>query len=401
MYNAICLFNDQFEHIKPVEKALEGKVKFVYKKEWIEEDIQREQPDIVIGINEFHLEIAKCYRIAQTLNIPTLTIQDGILEWRFMFENELYDGNGAGVPMHHPVIADKYACIGYTMANIISSFGNENKVEVVGMPKLDGLKPMQLTPNENRIGVKNVLIITAAKPWFTETQKVVVLEMMLDLKRYFKNNERYNVTWRITKLLDKELDLETSFTSKKTAEITTQINESDIVISTTSTAIIEAMRCGKPVAKIDYFRNPELLPTTWNINKYDDIDYVLYQMSNLSLPMCWHQNFLLSSHCVNSTNAAERMADLVLQMIQHKQESKLPLPKSIIPPTDINGYSFPSPTSLYPHRKVLQSNDMEFLKNRLTRLELRNSLLKKELQRRSLGSLLLSSYSKFLKLIKN
>jgi hypothetical protein len=400
MYTAICLFADQFDHIKPVEDALKGKVNFIYKSDWTEEEIRREVPDIVIGINEFHLEIANCYQAAQSLNIPTLTIQDGILEWRFMFENELYNGNLDGVPMHHPVLADKYACIGYTMANIISSLGNEHKVEVIGMPKLDGLIPIHLSVRSIQKSPKNILIITAAKPWFSEEQKVVVLKMMLDLKIYFQNRKEYNVTWRITKLLDKELNIETSFANKKTSEITAQIYESDIVISTTSTAIIEAMRCGKPVIKIDYFRNPELLATTWNINKYDDIEPVLQQIGNLTPQLCWHQNFLLSSHCVNSTNASERLGELILGMISYKKANTSPLPKNMISCPEVQGYLFPTPSSLYPQREVLKSNDMELLRNRLTRLELRNSILKKELDRRSIGSILLSSYSKFLKIIR-
>jgi hypothetical protein len=397
MLKALCLFRDQLSHIKPVEEALQGKVQFIYDALWDEKIIDIEKPDIVIGINEFHIEVAKCYEKASERNIPTLTMQDGILEWRFMFQNELYDGNESGVPMHHPVLADKYACIGLTLANVIASLGNEHRVEIVGMPKLDQIKPIALKPISH--SKTNVLIITAAKPWFNNEQKKVILTMLSDLKNYFNTHKQYKITWRITKLLDKELNVESSFGTKSTHEIVDQINEADLVISTTSTAILEAMRCGKPVAKIDYFNLPDMLQTAWSIRSHNDIHQTVQQMIAPSEQQCWYQNYLLNTQCVNDTKASNRTAELILKMIQFKKESKEALPSKII---SINkselAFSFPS--DFYPKREVLQHSEMDWLKAKLLRLELRNSLLNKQLNKRGLGHMLVTGYSKILKLIK-
>ena len=397
MYKALCLFRDQYAHIKPVEEALIGKVQFVYDAIWNEEIIEIENPDIVIGINEFHIEIAKCYEKASEKNIPTLTLQDGILEWRFMFQNELYDGNKTGVPMHHPVLADKYACIGLSLANMIASLGNEHRVEIVGMPKLDHIVPKALKPNSEE--KRKILIITAAKPFFNEAQKQVVINMLRDLQRYFNQHSHYEVAWRITKLLDKELNVTSTFETKSTSEIVDQINEADIIISTSSTAILEAMRCGKPVAKIDYFNLPEMLQTVWNIRHHDDISTVLNQMSELNKQECWFQNYLLNMQCLNDTNASKRVGELILKMIALKKESNKPLPSKLIS-VDQNELLFQFPSDFYPNREVFNQSETEWLKAKLTRLELRNSLLNKQLQKRGIGHMLVTMYSKILNLLK-
>jgi hypothetical protein len=394
---ALCLFKDQFAHIKPVELTLNSKVEFVYDEVWDEKIIDEINPDIVIGINEFHIEIARCYQKAQKKNIPTLTIQDGILEWRFMFQNELYSGNEFGVPMHHPILADKYACLGFSLASIIASLGNAHRVEIIGMPKLDTLTPIALQPGKTQ--KKKVLIITAAKPWFDDAQKIVVLNMLYDLKEYFNQQPTYEVTWRITKLLDKELSVQTSFESKSTTEIVDQIREADLIISTTSTAIIEAMRCGKPVAKIDYFNLPDMLQTVWNIKHKNDIELVLQQMSNPSPQHCWYQNFLLNTHCINDANAAERMAELILAMIDFRKKSNTIFPSNMSSVKQ-DSLSFFYPLNFYADREVIQNQDLHWLQTKLIRLELRNSLLQKQLQKRGLGYFILKSYSKILQHVR-
>lgn len=398
MYKALCLFRDQWAHIKPVEAILKQDVEFVYDAIWNESIIDEVKPDIVIGINEFHWEVAKCYKKAQRLNIPTLTLQDGILEWRFMFQNEMYDGNVNGVPMHQPVLANKYACLGLNLANIIAGLGNTNRIEVTGMPKLDSIGIVPLQPNQ--INTAKVLVITAAKPWFDDSQKKVVLQMLQDIKSYFENKTAFQITWRITKLLDKELNVNTTFSKKDSLEIAEQIRAHDIVISTTSTAMLEAMRLGKPVAKIDYFNLPDMLQTVWNIRHKEDFDAVLQQMMSITSQQAWYQNFLLNAQCVNDSLASRRVADLVKAMIVFSKNN----PIEELPTKMVNigreNLVFEFPSNFYPQRKNYNRTDIEWLQAENVRLELRSSFLQKQLERRGLRNMLLSGYSKILKKIR-
>lgn len=399
MYKAICLFRDQYAHIKPVEEALIDQVKFEYLEEWTTEKIKEAKPDIIIGINEFHHEVAYCYELAKSLNIPTLTLQDGILEWRFMFENPIYEGDKQGAPLHFPVLADKYACISPYYAHLIQCLGNEGRVEVTGMPKMDKLPILPYTPDMTPNKRKRVMIITATKPWFKEEQKEVVLEMLTDLKEYFEQNSHIEPVWRITKLLFQELDVNTSFNAKESTELVEQIMSCDAVISMPSTAIIEAMRCGKPVAQIDYFNVPNMVNTTWKISCRNHIDQTIKELLNPEPFKMWMQDTCQHLMCVKDNHAAKRTAELILRMITFSIENKdKPMPEFLLDPIFYEHTHMPlKPKHIFTQRETLQHTDDTWLRAKLMRLELQNQNLKAQVNKKTVSGLLLGLYSKIVK----
>lgn len=403
MYKALCLFRDQYAHIIPVEEKLKGIVDFEYDENWVTEKIKDARPDIIIGINEFHPEVANCYELAKKMSIPTLTIQDGILEWRFMFENPMYDGDEVGVPMHFPVLADKYACISPYYAHIINCLGNQGRVEVTGMPKMDKLPILNYAPLPAANRKKRILIVTATKPWFKEEQKATALQLLLDLKAYFEAHEEYEPVWRVTKLLFKELDVKTTYNSKESKEIVEQIMSCDAVISMPSTAIIEAMRCGKPVAQIDYFNVPNMVHTTWKISGKYQIDEVIKDMLDPEPIKMWMQTSCHDLMCVADSESSSRVARLIVQMIDHsKQHPTINMPDFFMDPIFYAAKS-PSlnPKVFYKQREVLQHNDETWLRGKLMRLELENNKLNARLKKVSLAGIIFSIYGKLMsKVIK-
>src|SRR5690606_26345251 len=120
-------------------------------------------PDILVCVNDFPYEIMRCIDAARAANIPSLVLQDGILEWRCQYENPTF-GFGGGAPQHQPVIADKIACIGHQSARQIAAWGNAHKVVVTGMPRMDYLLDYEVTPPSHP--AKRLLVMTAKKPGF-------------------------------------------------------------------------------------------------------------------------------------------------------------------------------------------------------------------------------------------
>ncbi|MDA1315296.1 MAG: hypothetical protein O2968_18350 [Acidobacteria bacterium] len=133
-----CLLRDQFAHISPIEESFSGDAEFVYDSTWDPRRMLSASPDLVLCVNDVHYGVSRCLDAARMTGIPSVVLQDGVLEWRCQYENPQL-GAGGGAPQHQPVLADKIACIGPSSARHIASWGNASKVEVTGMPRLDYL----------------------------------------------------------------------------------------------------------------------------------------------------------------------------------------------------------------------------------------------------------------------
>lgn len=386
MYVALCLFKDQFSHIKPVENALAGHVQFIYTSHWQASEVDRVKPDILIGINEHHVGVAECYAFAKMYHIPTLTLQDGILEWRHMFENPLYNGV-TGPALHSPVLADKIACIGLTSAALIGALGNWHKVELIGMPKLDELKftgtnTFRGTANEK----KQVLVLTSSKPWFNDEQREVVTQELLDLKAALAQLKHVDVVWRVTKDLPQFLGVKNSYTQKSTLELAELIRRSDAVVTTISTTILESQLLEKPTAILDYFNTSNFVGTRWAIRHCSQLDSVLKELLNPTPRDKVIQDFFLHQNIVVGVDsAAHRTGELIKRMIQHKQEKPghvMPanLLKMSLYPTSIESEVAPLPIYSLP--------DSNLWEEVINRLKYQNQQLEDKLNRQSFYGLL-------------
>jgi hypothetical protein len=390
MYKALCLFNDQFAHIKPVEHALENRIHFVYTSNWNPSEIEKENPNIIIGINEHHIGVAECYTYAKTKNIPTLTLQDGILEWRHMFENPLYNGT-TGPPLHAPVLADKIACIGLTSAALIGNLGNWHKVELAGMPKMDGLKFTSSDTFKTAGASKSkILILTSSKPWFNESQREIVLKELRELKEKLEKLDNVNVVWRVTKELPEFLNVQNTYTEKSTNELSALIEESDAVITTISTTIIESQLLERPTAIIDYFNTPNFVGARWAIRHSSQMDQVLNEILHPTKTDKRIQDFFLHQNiALGLDSASQRTAQLVLSMIEHsKNNSGEQLPINLLKK------SFYTESLQVQVEEVLGLDSMKkenagvLWQEVINRLKYQNQQLEERLQARSFGAML-------------
>jgi len=378
---ALCLFRDQFSHVKPVERVLQGFFQFVYTEHWNTSEIDRVKPDIVIGINEHHAEISECYHWARLKNIPTLTLQDGILEWRHIFENPLYNGI-TGAPLHQPILADKMACIGLSSASLMLVWNNRNKIELTGMPKMDGILCSMSGGFKKGTGAKfTILILTSSKPWFDATQKKIVLQQLKDIKSYLSERRDVEVIWRVTKEIPDLLGIENHYQSKSTEELSVLIQRVDAVITTISTTILESQLLEKPVASIDYFNTPNFVYTRWSIRHKDHINSVVNEMMTVtSKDKQIQDSFLLQNIYIHPNfTAAQQVSELIKRMVTYSKND----PGKILPFNMLGNLPQLENRDPIVSSSTYKVEEVNLVYETILRYKMENQKLKNQLQARS------------------
>lgn len=249
-------------------------------------------------------------------NIPTLILADGILEYRNTWEHpQIVPG-----ALFQPVLGHKIACIGRSQARWLESWGNGGKCEVVGLPHLDryaDLKRRKQKPDDSF----RVLVLTAKTPYFNERQHALVRESLLDLKSFFAGNPaggvaRLEPVWRLTKGLADEIGVSSRCDDLSGRELAEVLQSVDAVISTPSTAMLEAMLLGLPVALLDYCNVPHYVQPAWRITAQSQINEVMLELANPPEPKMLFQETSLHDSLECASPATPRMARLILEMAE-------------------------------------------------------------------------------------
>ena len=383
-----CLLRDQLGHIKPVEERFGDRAEFIYDTAWDPAKMTSGEPDIVVCVNDIHYDVSRCLDAARGGGVPSLVLQDGILEWRCQYENPKL-GAGGGAPQHQPVLADKIACIGPSSARHIASWGNAAKVEVTGMPRLDYLL-MRPGPVRNRPGSR-ILVMTAKKPGFTEEQTATTVRSLQDVKNHLDTLRGVDVVWRLTKDLETQLGVENQLQSLAGSELTDLLSRVDAVITTPSTAMLEAMLLDRPVACLDYHNVPRFVPAAWTISAAEHIGGVVSELLDPPVSKLVFQRECLREALVCDGSAAPRVAELMDRMVAvarkaRHAEQKPNFTAHIIEfdPIQTAGTT-PALRDFYPSQEVFLSDDLESVQVRLARAEKENETLKRQLETRRLG----------------
>lgn len=384
-----CLLRDQFAHVRPVETACGDRAQFVFDETWDPVALVNNSPDAVLCVNDYFYDIARCLDAARHAGIPSLVLQDGILEWRCQYENPLF-GAGGGAPQHQPVLADKIACIGQQSARQIAAWGNASKVEVTGMPRLDSLRPR---PRKEQGNGRRILVMTAKNPGFTQCQRDVTLESLADVKEILSREKNVELVWRISKGIADELRIHNRLDQIGSVELVKVLEEVDAVITTPSTAMLEAMLMGLPVAALDYPNVPRFVPTAWTISASSQIGPVAAEMLRSPVAKLAFQNDCLAD-CLECDGAAsERVAELILRMGELGRQAR-ERGVGLQLPADLSGrgktfqvFTLPQLPALYPGQSVFAETNVEQLQvrvaraeNECARLQQENTALRKRMQ---------------------
>ena len=288
--------------------------------------------DLAIFFSEHFDRFRSAITELKTRKCATLYAIDGILEWRNAWENR--SDEPACPWTMRPVLCDKVACIGKSQVRVLDGWGNINKTELVGLPRLDHIKhssrggelfeeePAKTKQKEPG----KILIMTAKFPGFTDEQIENARRALTDLKDWFSRNPEIDgraiePIWRLTRGLDEELGVDnrvSDFTGKELGEVLQQV---DAVITTPSTAMLEAMLTGVPVAILEYNQCPHLVPAAWQITGKDQIDVVIRELIDPHHRRMLWQETLLHDHLAcniqsgNKESATDRFCQLVEQML--------------------------------------------------------------------------------------
>lgn len=383
-----CLLRDQLAHVQPVEEFFGDRAEFVCDENWEPSAIIKARPHIVLCVNDFHYEVSRCLDAARAVGIPTLVIQDGILEWRCQYENPAF-GQGGGAPQHQPVIADKIACIGQQSARQIAAWGNSDKIEVTGMPRLDYLLARDFAPRR-RPG-RRILVMTAKTPGFTPEQVKITLRSLHDLKGHLDSRPDVEVIWRVRPALAAELQIENHLRELASQELVQIIEQVDAVITTPSTSILEAMLMERPVAVLDYHNVPRFVPTAWTASAREHISRILAELLDPPGAKLAFQRDCLHDCLECDGQAAERVAELIGKMVtfardQQGANRQSRLPANLLNRTDATPMNRTLDLSeLYPGKEAFSIVDVQALQVRLARAEKENERLQLRVQARGLG----------------
>lgn len=331
--------------------------------------VEKCQPgDLAIFYSEHFDHFRDAIRKLKSQNVATLCMIDGILEWRNAWENRV-DEPACPFAMR-PILSHKVACIGFSQARILQDWGNQGKVEIVGIPRFDCLvKSENAAKFENKDAEhrNRVLVMTAKCPAYTDQQQHLLLESLQDLKKFFDGRPDLEPFWRLTANLDRELGVENQLNELTGAELASQLKLVGAVITTPSTAALESMILDKPTAVLDYNACPSYFQAAWNINSRDHLAPVISELVDPTEIKMLFQRQCLSFELCQNGNASDRMADLIQQMLRFSSQvtdGEMRFPESMLPPVSPQLVNFDH-ASLYPQYSDFQNDDVTQLQTEL------------------------------------
>ena len=331
-----------------------------------------------------HAVDAVC-RLAEQ-SVPVLHVLDGILEWRNTWENPTFTlASEPATPFLQPSLCHKIACLGRSQARILESWGNLGKCEVVGLPRLD-----HLVENAGPFAEKNrdkpadefrLLVVTARTPGFTPEQSATVERSLVDLKKWLDRHptlagRAVRATWRLTGELARRIGVDNQLGDVFGGELLDILPHFDAMITTPSTAQLEGMLAGLPVALLDYHNRPHYVEAAWNVTAETHLEQIVHELAEPPAERMLYQDTLLHDSLECRSPAAPRMVRLVDEMIRLGRECRasgrpLELPCCIL--TDLqDGHHWPESRfdyrELYPDHPVFGRPDQRELQMEVAQL---------------------------------
>ena len=282
--------------------------------------------DVAVFYSEHFERFRSAIDQLKTNSVATLYMIDGVLEWRNAWENQ---PNEIACPhTMRPTLCHKVACIGESQARTLSSWGNQTKVEVVGVPRFDRYQNGEHSQRRtlgNRItrpeSPLNILVVTAKTPAFTIDQLETVKRSLLDLKAYADDSaNKIHLHWRLTAGLEKFLGVKNDASDLTGNELFQQLQTVDAIIATPSTSIIEGMLANLPAVVLNYHVCPTYLSAAWQINGPDQIAAVIQELRDPPEAKMTFQRHTLNQTLAHGSNATEKMVTLIRSMADRARE---------------------------------------------------------------------------------
>ncbi len=339
--------------------------------------------DLAVFFSEHFERFRRAVIELREKRVGTVYLVDGILEWRNAWENR--DDEPACPFTMRPVLSDKVASIGFSQSRILHSWSNGPKVETVGIPRLDGLRSRwrESDFSVTDADVSRVLVMTAKTPGFTPKQIETTKQSLIAIREFLTNQpqiggRKLEVTWRLTAGLAESIGVENRLDDFAGGDVQNAIQSSDVVITTPSTTMLEAMLLRKPVAMLDFHHCPGYVPAVWNINSRESIGPVMKSLLNPTGAKLNLQDALLCDAMQMSESAVdrfERLAGAMFEAIEQQAGSG----KALAFEANLLGEKNHVVDS-FAHEKVFERFD-EFSRGELTELQAELAHARREVQR--------------------
>ncbi|MEW6510869.1 MAG: DUF6716 putative glycosyltransferase [Bacteroidota bacterium] len=281
----------------------------------------RHDPDLVITFDEHDCELGLLTGEMTRQGVATLQIMDGILEWRRTWQ---YPTSAQKRPLNQPVLAHKVACLGRADARIMESWGNVGKCEVIGSPRFDHLVKERREPRLTAVSGRpmRLLVMTAKTPGFTPEQVETTYRSLKDIRDALAGRGDVEILWRVTQNMHTRLGVHDTVRDVTGGELHEVLRKVDAVVTTSSTAMLEAMLCGRPTAVLDYHNCPHYVAAAWRITAASQIGPVVEELRTPPLERMLYQDYCLHDALSCSTPALPRMVRLIEGMIAIRKEWK-------------------------------------------------------------------------------
>lgn len=283
--------------------------------------------DIAIFFSEHFDRFRSLIMTLKQRDVGTLYAIDGILEWRNAWENRK-DEPACPWTMR-PCLSHLVASIGSRQTAVLKTWGNQGRVVTIGLPRLDQLQSQsrrdRTSAPSSAQGVDpfRILIMTAKCPGFTDQQIETTANSLQALHSFFcdrveqKKTERpIELIWRLTGGLEDRVPIALGEIDPNTEPLQQVLSQVDAVITTSSTAILEAMLSRLPVALLDFHNTPIYQDCVLRISEEKQIEAVVSRMLGWDQQPAWqrHQDFLLYEGLAADGNATLRMLTLLQTM---------------------------------------------------------------------------------------
>ena len=360
--------------------------------DWRPEIVRDTRPDLLLTTSCDSFEKAACIEEARRLDIPSLLVMDGTIEWHHQWENPRFAAGG-GTLYNQLVATDKIACLGRQSARTFEAWSNVGKCEIVGAPRFDSYLNEPITFKAHD-GPQRLLVMTANTPGFTPEHVAIVERSLLDVQGYLTNQSEWEPIWRVGRGLDDEgLGLVDRFPHLRGRPLHEVFAEADAVLTTPSTVILESMLVRLPTAIMDYANSPHYVSAAWTVTSPEHLGPTLQDLLDPPARRLALQDDILHDCLECYTPATPRMVRLIEEMIQIGQEAraarKPPEFPARILPVEFGGHVLPSEhfdlAKLYPNHPVFANRDLQALQLELTHARQELEQLRREVQLRRVG----------------
>jgi hypothetical protein len=357
---------------------------------------RRSRPDILLASDEWCSEYSVKILEAKRNGIPVLHIVDGIVKWGNVWENPRSQNEAAGMPMFQPILADKIACIGSSQARLFCSWGQASKVAVTGLPRFDRYARIfndinttspSKTPCTNL--KRTILVIVANKPGYVESQVALARKSLDDLNSTLSQINilnKYCIIWRYGPRSPEVLPSSLHGSVENTGTLFDALAKADFVISSPSTATLEAMSMDIPTCIIDYLNKPEFIQAAWSIRSNNEMREVIESLLNSEENRMTYQRYLLHDQMRLDGLATPRVFALMQKMISISKASLMKGLKPDYSKIDTDPFCYSSlvpysyhPEFLFPAHSLFVRSDTDELKAELGHLRLRVQQLENQI----------------------